>query len=408
MSSAPASARDELRRLSILIAINFVDMVGFAIILPLLPFYTLRFDGSPLMVGLITSSFSVAQLISAPFWGRISDRYGRRPALLAGLLASAAAYVVFGLAHSVALLLLSRFVQGAGGGTTGVAQAYVADTVGPASRARALGWLSAATSAGVMVGPVIGSFGTRLGSWGPGFIAAGLCLLNAAFAWWWLPESRVLVADGQAPPRRDVWRTLRQVVAQPRLITSRLILVYGAGMLAFSAVTSVLALFLQADFGVTEATIGYFFLYVGALSVVMRSLLLGPIVARVGELHAMRLGALILVVGLVLYPMAKTLGALAAVIPFVPIGTALLFPAATSLLTRVTERGSTGVMMGVAQAFAGLSRIVAPLAATAAFQQFGSGAPFYLAAVAVAAVSVLVWRIELPSAPMEKIASADT
>ena len=400
MNALPNSmtARDEWRSLSILIAINFIDMVGFAIILPLMPFYTLRLQGSEMMVGLITSTFSVAQILSAPFWGRISDRYGRRPALLAGLLASAAAYVVFGLAESVTMLLLSRFVQGAGGGTTGVAQAYVADTVAPENRARALGWLSAATSAGVMVGPVIGSFGSQLGPAAPGFIAAGLCLLNAAFAWWWLPESRVQ-AVGESPPRRPIWGTLTQVVLQPGLPTSRLILIYGAGMLAFSAVTSVLALFLSADFGVTEATIGYFFLYVGALSVVMRTLFLGPIVARVGEVRAMRAGAMVLVVGLLLYPLADSLLTLAAVIPFVPIGTALLFPASTSLLSRATDRASTGLVMGVAQTFAGVSRVVAPLAATAAFQHLGHGAPFQLAAIVVALVSVLVWRVEVPGAP---------
>lgn len=397
--------RDELRRLAVLIGINFVDMVGFAIILPLLPFYTLKLQGSPLLVGAITSAFSLAQIVTAPFWGRISDRYGRRPALLAGLLASAAAYVVFGLATSVTVLLISRLVQGAGGGTTGVAQAYVADTVAPAGRARALGWLSAATSAGVMVGPVVGSFGTRFGPSAPGFIAAGLCLLNAIFAWFWLPESRVTQAGGP-PPRGPVWPVVFEVLRTPGSLRSRLILIYGAGMLAFSAVTSVLALFLQADFGVTEATIGYFFLYDGALSVVMRSLLLGPIVARVGELRAMKAGVVVLVIGLLLYPMARTVLQLALVIPFVPIGTALLFPASTSLLSRVAEPGRIGLLMGVAQTFAGMARIIAPLAATAAFQHLSHGAPFQLAALVVALVSVLVWRVVLPAAPAQAPAAA--
>ncbi len=179
----------QFRRLAVLIAVNFVDMIGFMIVLPLLPFYALKLQASPETIGQLIASFSVAQLISAPIWGRVSDRYGRRPALLIGLSASAAAYVVFGLAHSVWLLFLSRVVQGAGGGTTGVAQAYVADTVDQADRARALGWLSAATSAGVMLGPAIGSFAAHFGQAAPGMVAAALCLVNVFFAWKWLPES---------------------------------------------------------------------------------------------------------------------------------------------------------------------------------------------------------------------------
>jgi MFS family permease len=367
----PATARDDLRRLGVLIAINFVDMVGFAIILPLLPFYAMRLDGSPLMVGVITSVFSVAQLLSAPLWGRVSDRYGRRPALLAGLLASAAAYAVFGLADSLALLLLSRFVR----------------------RARALGWLSAATSAGVMVGPVVGSAGTHLGASAPGFIAATLCLINAVCAWWWLPESRV-PGQGASRPRPPIMEALVRVVRHPAELSSRLIWIYGAGMLAFSGLTSVLALFLAAEYGVTQGTIGWFFFYVGLLSVVMRSLLLGPIVAHVGEVRAMRIGALTLVIGLLLFPATGSIVQLALVIPLVPIGTALLFPSSTSLLTAATDREQTGLMMGVAQTFAGASRIIAPLGATFAFQQLGHASPFLLAAAVVGAVSLLAWRVD--------------
>ena len=122
------------RRLAVLIAVNFVDMVGFMIVLPLLPFYALELEASPELVGLLIASFSIAQLVAAPFWGRVSDRYGRRPALLIGLTASAIAYVVFAYAETLWLLFLMRLVQGAGGGTTGVAQAYVADTMAPRRR----------------------------------------------------------------------------------------------------------------------------------------------------------------------------------------------------------------------------------------------------------------------------------
>src|SRR5262249_30215317 len=152
-------------------------------------------------VGLIISSFFVAQLISAPLWGRVSDHYGRRPALLIGLAASTAAFFVFGFANAIWLLFLSRVVQGLGGGTTRVLQAYVSDTVPPEDRARSLGWLSAGTNVGTMLGPVIGSLATYSGQQWPGILAACLCFINALCAWKWLPESK----KGHAARRKPVW-----------------------------------------------------------------------------------------------------------------------------------------------------------------------------------------------------------
>ena len=144
-------------KLLVLMVTAFVDMVGFAMVLPLVPFYAASMGATGFIVGLLISSFSVAQLVSAPSWGRLSDHFGRRPAVISGLLVSAAAYVVFGLAGTLWILLLSRVVQGIGGGTVGVLQAYVADASRPEDRAKGLGWLSAATSAGAVVGPAFGS-----------------------------------------------------------------------------------------------------------------------------------------------------------------------------------------------------------------------------------------------------------
>ncbi len=378
------SAPGGFRRLAVLIAVNFVDMVGFMIVLPLLPFYALDLQASPEIIGLLIASFSIAQLVAAPFWGRLSDRYGRRPALLIGLTASAIAYVVFGFATSLWLLLLSRLVQGAGGGTTGVAQAYVADTMPPRERAKALGWLSAATSAGVAFGPVIGSFAAHLGQEAPGLVAASLCLVNVAFAWRWLPESRERVA-GPAPLRRPLWHPAWTALRHPGAPLSRLLWIYGIGMVAFASQTSVLALYLGAEFGLTARSIGPIFTYIGTLSFVMRSVLLGPIVERLGEVWTMRLGTAMLALGLFLYPFPQSLWAFAAVIPLVPIGTALLFPSTTSLMSHQSDPRELGTTMGVAQTFAGLARVAAPLLATAAFQRLGHGAPFYLAGGCMAA-----------------------
>ncbi|HEU4700212.1 MAG TPA: MFS transporter [Gemmatimonadales bacterium] len=384
-----------LKRLSVLIAINFVDMIGFAIVLPLLPFYALKLHASDFGVGMILACYSVAQILSAPLWGRVSDLYGRRPALLIGLLASAAAYVVFGLADTLWLYFAMRLIQGAGGGTTGVAQAYVADTIEPHERAKALGWLSAATSAGVMLGPSIGSFAyAKFGHAAPGFVAAALCLINAGFAWKWLPESHARPgADAPPQARRPVWHAAWQVVRSPGQLSSRLIWIYGVGMLAFTSITAVLALYLKAEFQANETNIGYFYTFTGALSLVMRSLLLGPIVERLGEPRTVRLGTLVLILGLVLYPQPHTILLFVAVMPFVPIGTALLFPSTTALLSHASSRAEYGTMMGVAQTFGGLARVAAPLIATFVFQHVGHAWPFYVAAAFVAVAALMAMQI---------------
>src|ERR1043166_8975904 len=212
-----------------------IDMVGVLMIFPLLPFYVKQFGGNGINIlglhigiGIITgftiASFTVAQLVSAPMWGRFSDRVGRRPTLLIALTASGIAYMIFGFANSLWLLLLSRIVQGAGGGTVGVIQAYVADSTEPQDRARALGWLSATTNLGVALGPVLGSFAITLGkqdilpgsahlemgSTAPGILAALLCVINIAFAARYLTESRN--PSDHVQQEGEVRRTSRQII----------------------------------------------------------------------------------------------------------------------------------------------------------------------------------------------------
>jgi MFS family permease len=388
---APPPGPSELRRLSALIATCAIDTLGFAVILPLLPFYALELHAQPVVIGLIISSFSLAQLVSAPLWGHVSDRYGRRPALLIGLTGSCLAYVVFAFASNLWLLFASRIIQGAGGGTTGVAQAYVGDSVEPAGRARALGWLSSATSVGIMIGPAIGSLAARGGRAVPGLVAAALCAANIAFAWRWLPESRPARGAGpHAPASQSLWRSAAGILLHPGSVVARLVWVYAVGMLAFTSLTAVLPLYLGATFGFTASTIGYVFLYVGLLSLVMRSVCLGPIVKRIGETWAMRAGAGFLAAGFFAYPLAHSLWGLAAVVPLVPVGTALLFPSTTALMSRASDPRALGATMGIAQTFAGVSRLVAPILATAAYQHLGHAMPFYLAGTIVLAAATAI------------------
>ena len=395
-----------IKQISVLMATVFVDMIGFTMVLPLLPFYATRLGADPSLVGMLIAAHPFAQLAVSPFWGRLSDRYGRRPLILAGLILSAAAYVLFGLAEAIWLLFASRLVQGAGGGITGVVQAYVADAVEPEERTKALGWLTAATSAGVMIGPASGSLATYLGPEGPGFLAAGLCILNILFAWKWLPEPKRYAAPaGETAvhaPKRSLRHSLWEVLRHPTAPVSSLIWVYAIGMMAFMAMNAVLALYLKDSFGVTEKTIGYFYAYVGGISLVMRAVILGPAVRRFGEIGVTRLGALSLVLGLAGIPFTGgSLPLLGLIVLFVPVGTALLFPATTSQVSRLSARSEVGQALGVQQSFGGVSRMVGPLWSGFAYQK-NFHYPFWMAAALMMSVSFLTLRMrgeERPAVP---------
>src|ERR1051325_10895855 len=350
-------------KLLTLMATAFLDMGGVLMIFPLLPFYVQQLGGNGIVIGglhfgigVITgftiSSFTVAQLISAPMWGRFSDRVGRRPTLLIALTASAVAYLIFGFAHSLWLLLLSRIVQGAGGGTVGVIQAYVADSTAPQDRARALGWLSATTNLGVALGPVLGSFAITLGKRdlipgsatlqmdhaAPGIIAALLCLINIIFAARYLTESRnpsdhaPVEGEKKLTSRQAIWR----VVSHSNEPSSRLIWIYAIAMGAYQGSFSVLALFLNDRFQVTERNIGYFFMYVGSISVFTRVLLLGRMVDWLGESKLSRLGLVLLAGGVLGMPLSHSLLMLGITVALIPLGTAFTFPCVTALLSRGT------------------------------------------------------------------------
>ena len=405
-------------KLVVLMITAFLDMAGLLMLIPLLPFYAQEMGGGGLVVGLLVSSFSVAQLLSAPVWGRFSDRYGRRPALLIGLGASAVAYVIFAFSTTLWMLFLSRLVQGAGGGTVGVIQAYVADTLEPDQRARGLGWLSAATNAGVALGPVMGSLASSLGRAAPGLFAAGLCVLNMMFAARFLTESRDM-SDAANPKKTPVRATdaMRHVITHATQPASRLIWIYAIAMGAFSGVTAMLTLFMDIRFGLTEKTIGFVFMYIGVISVLTRALVLGWAVDRYGEARLSRFGMALLATGVVALPFMRPLhhvaGALAsgspmlpgvfvALVPFlplaipvalIPLGTAFTFPCVTALLSRFVSAHERGLYMGVQQTFGGVARVVFPIVAGLLFDWIVA-VPFVLSAALVAGTIVLGLGLE--------------
>lgn len=415
--------RSELKHLSVLMATVFVDMIGFLMVLPLLPFYAERLGADAVVVTFLVAVFALAQLLSSPFWGRFSDRLGRRPMIILGLLVSAAAFVLFGVASGMVgnggkellgiehaglwLLFVSRLIQGAGGGTTSVVHAYVSDVVESGERAKALGWMSAASSAGVTLGPALGSIAAGWGETAPGFLAAALCLANAAFAWRLLPETNRFQDAGEPGEAEEggaqepILVTVRRVLAHPGREIHALIFIYALGMMAFMAMNSVVALFLERRFGATAETIGWFYVYVGSLSFVMRAVILGPVVSRLGEVRTLRLGAVSIGTGLVAISFTGDLGlstagnlvVLALAAAFVPIGTALLFPATTSQISVRAKRRETGQTLGVQQAFGGVSRVVGPIWAGFAFRDLGVPTPFWIGAAIMVGVFLIGLRV---------------
>jgi len=399
-------------KLVVLLVTAFVDMLGGAIVFPLIPFLaqkvighgplwtaldSIGLGGVGVAVSLLLTMFAVAQLVSAPFWGRVSDKIGRRPALMIGLGASVIAYVVFAFAHSLELLLLCRLVQGAGGGTVGVVQAYVADATRPEDRAKSLGWVSAATNAGVAMGPAIGiwvlGFGVSaqalaaeplLKFRGPGLAAALIAAVNMVFAWFFLKESHdaaAVKASGKVVTRsRDaLWRVVTHS-AEP---ASRLIWIYGITMGAFMGMNTVLALLLMVKFSVTENTFGYFFTYVAVIGVVVRAFFLGRLVAWLKEPLLSRIGMVMLAVGLFTMPLSPSLPVFALCVALVPLGTAFTFPCVTSLLSQVVPQHERGLYMGVQQTFGGAARVLAPLSAGYAYDHIGHTVPFFAAGMIV-------------------------
>ena len=408
-------------RLGALMAVAFVCTLGEFLVVALLPFYAERYGATPFAVGALVSAFAVASMATAPLWGRLADRAGRRPALLLGLLVSAVGYALFGVAESIELLLLSRLVQGVGGGTVPVIFAYIADSVTGERRAEGLGWVTAVTSSAAMIGPAVGSFADRLHPAGPGAAAAALSVAAAVFAYFWLPESRPRgtaggegeesrprgtpggeeetrprgTPGGEEEARYSILGAVGRVAAQPLRPLNLLIWIYAAGQVGMAGMTAIIGLYLGRRFGVDESNIGWFFFYLGGLSIVFRVLVLGRAVRRWGEVNVLRAGAVSFGVGLIAIPFATGLWTLGTAIFLVPLGTSLLFPCTTSQVSKqAPSTGVVGQVLGVQQAYGNASKIAAPLVAGYLFQALSPEAPFVVigAVLLVAAAASLRLR----------------
>lgn len=385
-------------KLTVLMITAFVDMLGLIIIYPLLPFYATRMGASAAMVGALVAAFSVAQLLSAPAWGWMSDRYGRRPAILFGLLISAVAYVFFAFAGTIWMLFLSRIIQGLGGGTIGVVQAYVADISEGKDRAKALGWLSAVTSLGAVVGPAIGSVLVKTGGrTAPGLGSASLCVLVSIFAWRFLRESKdatTTSSDLSALAPHTGPGAIKQVLFHPKQPASRLIWIYAIAIGAFYGTTPMLPLILSDRLGINETNVGYFVMYLGGIGVIVRTGVLGRMIDWIGEVKLARLGLVLLSLGLVAVSQIYGYPTMLVALTLMPFGTAFIFPCITAMLSRVVSKRERGLYMGVQHTFGGVSRVAFPLMAGYGMDVLGKGIPFVIAGVLVILTLLLTVAME--------------
>ncbi len=366
--------------LGIIFLTVFLDLVGFGIVLPLLPFYATDLGATPLVVGLIISSYSAMQFVFAPVWGSLSDRHGRRPLLILGLFGSAVSYVVFGLAHSIGVLLFSRVIAGIMGANIPVAQAYIADTTTVEKRARGMGLIGAAFGLGFIFGPAIGGFLSRWGYGVPGFVAAGLSFLAAGSAMFLLPES--------LPPERRAettghggldafgarFRAAGRILREGRLRDP--ILGFFLGTMGFAGFTTTFPLFLDDPLGLDAVHAGAMFALVGLISAIAQGGAIGPLVERYGEQRIAATGAVLLGLALGVMGWARTTPITVAMLVPVGLGWGMMAPSIQSLVSRRSHAREQGEVLGVNQSASAVARMIGPVAAGAAYGMFGPGLGF--------------------------------
>lgn len=356
------------RQFGIVFAVVFVDLLGFGIVLPLLPTYAATFHASPAAIGLLVTSFSLLQLVAVPVWGALSDRFGRRPVLIIGLVGSALSYVLFALAGTYWTLLVSRVVAGAMGATVGVAQAYIADVTPPEGRAHAMGMLGAAFAMGFIVGPALGGAVSAHSYSAAGVVAAVLCALNAVGALLWLPETTRRAGAQRAG--RAPYRSLSVPLAAAFLVTA-----------AFAVIHVTLPLFGADVWHDSTRKMGMLFAYMGVISAIVQGGLVGRLAPRVGEKRLAVAGGLLLAVGLALVPEVSSPLLLYTSLGTLSAGSALATPSIYAVVSRRTSPAQQGAALGITQTAATLGRITGPTVAGFLIQASGLSAPFWAGAL---------------------------
>ncbi len=396
-----------MNRISPLIAIFltvFVDLVGFGVVIPLLPFYAEHFHAGPELVTLVMAIYSLMQFFSAPVWGRLSDRYGRKPILLVSLAGISLSYVWTGLADSLVALLAARAMAGIMAGNIAAAQAYIADVTPPERRAQGMGLVGAAFGLGFIVGPALG--GVLAGAdphdphvLAPALTSAALSLAALLFAAAFLkesldPEARRAAAGTSRPGRIQIlvtaWRhgELRLLVMLFFLVT-----------FAFAGLEATFAMWSERAFGWGATQNGYLFAYAGVLSALVQGGLMRPLAKRFGERRLLIQGALAFALGLALIPLAHALPLLLVAMGLVAYGGGISNPSLSSLISLAADRRTLGSVLGISQSAASLARILGPTFAGAVFTLAGRNGPYIAGAAIMLAVLVLAVVLERRAAP---------
>jgi len=370
----------------------FIDATGFGIIFPLLPFFAETFNAGSAVLSVLFASFALMQFIFSPVLGRISDRVGRKPVLLISLLTSLASCLLFALANSFWLLLLSRIFAGLAT-ETAVAQAYVVDITGKSDRAAGIGKLGAAHGAGFIVGPAIGGFLSAFGFSAPGFAAAILTFVNLLFVIFFLPESlrnRSPKLLSSSSSNGGFLANMRFALAKP-LIGATLAVAFVT-FLAFSALPVVGPLLSAAFFGFGEYESSYVFMYIGAVHIVLQGLAIGRLSRRFGDQKLITFGPIVTMVGMLLLPLIPNLAFHLVALAMISTGTGIIRTVVPSFISKTTPSDEQGSILGVTNSVASVATVVGPLIGGTLFEYAGIVAPFFASAAMLAVASSLGYK----------------
>jgi len=355
----------------------FVDMIGYGIVVPLLPFYAELYASGALLVGLLGSLYAAMQFAGGPFLGGLSDRHGRRPVLLLCLLGTSLAYLLLGLAQTLTFLVLAVVLAGATGGTLATAQAYIADSTTKEDRARGLGLIGAAFGLGLMAGPALGGLLSLHSLSAPALFASALALTNFAFGYLTLPEShpphlRKRVSLFRLDPISQLARILKMRNLRALLVAVLLI------NLALAGLVNNFPLFSHVRFGWGTTSNAFFFAFVGVCAVVTQGYLIGRLQPRFGESRLLVGGLALVSLDLVLVALVPSGVLLYPVVGLLALGMGLAIPSLTALISNRTLAEAQGRLMGGLQAILSLAMILGPALAGFAFDYVGIPAPYLI------------------------------
>ncbi len=349
------------RPLLIIFLTIFVNLVGFGIIIPLLPFYAETFGASPIVIGLLFAVFSLCQLAAAPALGDWSDRYGRRPILIFSLAGTVVSFVMLAVAHSIVMLFAARIVDGLSGGNISTARAYVADVTAPKDRAKAYGLIGAAFGLGFILGPALSGILSKISYTAPIWAAAAITLVATVMAWLWLPETVHRAHAGTGNP----FRALLELWSRP-LVRRILLMTF--------------ALFAARRFGFDVPKTGYFFAAFGVLGAIVQGGLIRPIVHRLGDKPTFLVGLGFGTAGCIAVAAAHTVTMFAVALVPLALGIGLGHPTMTSLVSLAGRGDEQGRVQGAASAVESLGRTMGPIWGNASLQQINESAPYISAA----------------------------